>query len=241
MNELALFAGAGGGLLGSRLLGWRTVAAVEIGFEQRATLMRRQEEGHLDLFPIWDDARTFDGKPFRGRVDIVTGGFPCQPYSKSGAMRKEQDQRNLWPTTQRIIQDVAPRYVLLENVAELLAWDYFGEVLKGLAICGYLVQYAVIPASAVGANHKRARVWIAGIASYALGERLEGHGSFRHPRQTTEDGYTASRPWWECEPRLQRVDDGVANRMDRLVSVGNGQVPGVVRAAWQLLGWPPSE
>lgn len=238
MNELALFAGAGGGLLGSRLLGWRTIAAVEIDDYRRDRLLQRQDEGHLEPFPIWDDVRTFDGRPFRGRVDIVTGGFPCQPYSKSGTQGKEHDARNLWPDTAHIIKEAAPRFLLLENVAELLAYDYFGEILKDLAICGYLVRYAVIPATAVGANHKRARLWIAGMSSYAIGERLEGQRTFRHTQRETEDGYTTSCPWWSCEPRIQRMDDGMANRVDRLRAIGDGQVPGVVRAAWKLLGWP---
>ena len=78
MNELALFAGAGGGLLASRLLGWRTVGAVELDGYCREILLRRQADGMLDLFPVWDDIRSFDGRPWRGKVDCVTAGFPCQ-------------------------------------------------------------------------------------------------------------------------------------------------------------------
>lgn len=78
MNELGLFAGAGGGLLASRLLGWRTVCAVEIDAYCQRVLAQRQLDGHLDPFPIWDDVRTFDGKPWRGAVDVVSGGFPAR-------------------------------------------------------------------------------------------------------------------------------------------------------------------
>ena len=84
LNELALFAGGGGGLLASRLLGWNTVCAVEINPYRQAVLLARQADGALDPFPIWDDVRSFDGRPWRGLVDIVTAGFPCQPFSVAG-------------------------------------------------------------------------------------------------------------------------------------------------------------
>ena len=84
MNELALFAGAGGGILGGHLLGWRTVCAVEIEDYPRRVLLQRQADGFLPRFPIWDDVCTFDGKPWRGKVDVISGGFPCQDISIAG-------------------------------------------------------------------------------------------------------------------------------------------------------------
>lgn len=84
MNELALFAGAGGGILGGHLLGWRCVCAVEIDEYARRVLIGRQNDGCLRPFPIWDDITTFDGRPWSGRVDVVTGGFPCQDISCAG-------------------------------------------------------------------------------------------------------------------------------------------------------------
>tara|TARA_Y100001973_G_scaffold105998_1_gene181435 strand:- start:8113 stop:8409 length:297 start_codon:yes stop_codon:yes gene_type:complete len=93
MNELALFAGAGGGILGGALLGWRTRCAVEVDAYARSVLLARQRDGFLDRFPIWDDIRTFDGKPWMGTVDVVSGGFPCQDISsagkRGGACRRE--------------------------------------------------------------------------------------------------------------------------------------------------------
>lgn len=84
MNELALFAGAGGGILGGHLLGWRTVCAVEINPYCREVLKARQDDKALKPFPIWDDVCTFDGLPWRGCVDVISGGFPCQDISIAG-------------------------------------------------------------------------------------------------------------------------------------------------------------
>ena len=84
MNELHLFAGAGGGILGSELLGFRTVCAVELEPYPASVLLARQNDGLLPPFPVWDDVRTFDGRPWRGLVDVVSGGFPCQDISAAG-------------------------------------------------------------------------------------------------------------------------------------------------------------
>lgn len=84
LNELALFAGGGGSILASKLLGWNTVCAVEIDAGARRILLDRQRDGVIDRFPIWDDVRTFDGNPWRGKIDVITGGFPCQDISQCG-------------------------------------------------------------------------------------------------------------------------------------------------------------
>jgi len=116
MNELALFAGAGGGLLGAKLIGWRTICAVEIEEYPRHVLLARQDDGTLHPFPIWDDVRTFDGKPWRGLVDVVTGGFPCQDISVAGSGDGLDGERSgLWTEMRRIIGEVRPLYVFVEN------------------------------------------------------------------------------------------------------------------------------
>lgn len=160
MNELALFAGAGGGILGGILCGWRCVCAVEKEPYCREVLLRRQRDGVLPMFPTWDDIRTFDGRPWRGVVDIVTAGFPCQPWSCAGQRKGENDDRNLWPETLRVLREVGSRYVLLENVPGLLAHDYFGEILGGLAEAGYDARWGIVSAVEVGAPHIRKRLWI---------------------------------------------------------------------------------
>lgn len=160
MNELALFAGGGGAILAGHLLGWRTVAAVECDAYCVSALLHRQQEGTLEPFPIWSDIRTFDGQPFRGVVDVITAGFPCQPFSVAGKRRGADDARNLWPDTVRILGEVRPRCALLENVPGLVTSGYFGTVLGDLSALGFDAEWCVLGAHHVGAPHLRDRLWI---------------------------------------------------------------------------------
>jgi len=160
VNELALFAGAGGGILGGVLSGWRTVAAVEIEEYPRAVLLRRQADGLLPRFPVWDDVRTFDGKPWRGRVDVISGGFPCQDISAAGKGAGINGARSgLWSEFARIIGEVRPRYVLVEN-SPMLVGRGLTRVLGDLASLGFDARWGVIGAHHAGAPHKRDRIWI---------------------------------------------------------------------------------
>jgi len=116
MHELALFAGAGGGILGGRLLGWRTICAVEWDPYAASVLLRRQDDGILEPFPVWDDVRTFDGKPWRGLVDVVSGGFPCQDISVAGGGAGIDGERSgLWSEMARVVGEVRPKFVFVEN------------------------------------------------------------------------------------------------------------------------------
>jgi DNA (cytosine-5)-methyltransferase 1 len=162
LNELALFAGAGGGLLATKhLLGWRTVCYVENKEYPVEVLKARIRDGLLDDAPIWGDARTFDGRPWRGCVDIVTAGFPCQPFSIAGKKLAGDDDRNLWPETIRVIREVRPLAVFLENVSGIVSSGYILTVLDDLAKSGYKTFPPVrLAASNVGANHRRRRIWI---------------------------------------------------------------------------------
>ena len=168
MNELALFAGAGGGILGGILCGWRTVCAVEYDPYCREVLLRRQEEGHLKPFPIWDDVRTFDGTAWAGAVDIITAGFPCQPFSVAGRQAGADDPRNMWLDTIRIIREVRPGWVLLENVPGLLATGYIYTIAGELSEAGYDFKWDVVSAAETGAPHKRDRWW---CLAHAAGEQ----------------------------------------------------------------------
>jgi site-specific DNA-cytosine methylase len=136
LNELALFAGAGGGLLGSHLLGWRTLCAVELDPSAAAVLIRRQNDGILPPFPIWDDVRTFDGKPWRGLIDEVSGGFPCTDIAICGSgAGLDGEASGLWLEMRRIIAEVRPRYAFVENSA-MLTSRRLGRVLGDLAEMG---------------------------------------------------------------------------------------------------------
>jgi len=168
MNELGLFAGAGGGLLASQyLVGCKTVCYVEIDSYCVSVLKARIADGVLDDAPIWDDIRTFCGEPWRGKVDLVSGGFPCTPWSVAGKQRGERDDRNLWPDTVRIIAEVQPRWVFLENVSGILAGShgYFGRILGDLAQVGYDARWGVLSAKGCRAPHLRKRLWIVGYSS----------------------------------------------------------------------------
>ena len=258
MRELALFAGAGGGILGGKLLGWRTVCAVEIDAYARSVLLARQADGCLERFPIWDDIQTFDGEPWRGHVDVISGGFPCQDISAAGrGAGIEGSKSGLWMEMARIICEVRPRFAFVEN-SPMLTVRGLGRVLGDLATLGYDAEWGVLGACDVGAPHRRDRIWI--VACHADGDgeptstiddetsRLPSlvantdqrrqHGSVS-PAQIKSDGHAAPRSaaagWWSSEPDVGRVADGVASKMDRLAAIGNGQVPAVAALAWEIL------
>lgn len=247
MRELALFAGAGGGLLGSTLLGWRPVCAVELDSYCRSRLLDRQRDGCLPRFPIWDDVRTFDGRPWRGHVDVVSGGFPCQDISAAGQGRGITGARSgLVYEMLRIVDEVRPAFVLAENSPHLRTKGLAAIVARFIRM-GYVGRVGVLGARDLGANHTRKRMWIVAIdkgvaiggdatgnATDSDGEALRqqsGRWSGAIGEGSTVAGIT---DWWSV-PRYAGVDDGVANRLDRVKATGNGQVPGVAALAWSLL------
>lgn len=274
MNELALFAGHGGGILGGFLLGWRTVCAVEIDDKARQRLMDRQDDGSLRPFPVWDDVRTFDGKPWSGRVDVISGGFPCQDISVAGKGAGITGERSgLWREFARIICEVRPRYVLVENSPALVARG-LGTVFGDLAQMGFDARWGVLGAdeAALATHcgeipliHNRDRLWIVGFRKGTDSDGLRELQPERCQRDqwkragdvdktktadahvqrqqeqgwavTDEAGYhsTKRNGWWSAEPGVDRVAYGVANRVDRLKGLGNGQVPAVVVLAWETL------
>lgn len=230
IKELSLFSGAGGGLLGTaHLLGWETVCYVEWDDYCTQVLNARIDDGYLHDAPIWDDVRSFDGRPWRGHVDVITAGFPCQPFSVAGAMGAGIDQRNGWPDTRRIIRDVRPRWVYLENVPGLLAGShgYFGTVLRELAALGYDARWGVLSASAVGAPHRRDRVWIrcwlrdtdcngeSTCAEYAKASEL--------PSMASDTNGYALREQSEQQPKCQSEAEPCVNCEDAADSDGPGR------------------
>ena len=288
INELALFAGAGGGILGGLLSGWRTICAVERDEYAASVLVARQNDGHLEPFPVWSDVRTFDGKPWRGRVEVVSGGFPCQDISQAGkGAGIEGEKSSLWVEMARIVGEVRPRFVFVENSPALTARG-LGRVLGDLAAMGYDAEWGVLGAWHVGAPHKRDRIWIVACDSYSdsepalsLDEQAPGVSELatdsdskrgraqqislskcKNTAEFRDDGATQyvadsngerfqkqRQPepkreklsesercnWWETEPDVGRVADGMARRVDRLRAIGNGQVPAVAALAWNEL------
>lgn len=257
MNELALFAGAGGGILGTKLLGWRVVGYVEINKYCQAVLAQRITDGLLDAAPIFGDIRKFISEgyasAYQGMVDVVTAGFPCQPWSSTGGKRRgERDTRNLWPCTIECIRIIQPQYAFLENVTGLLTHQYIRRIFGDLAEAGYDARWCVLGADDCGYHHRRKRLWILAFPHNSgwifREDRPKGYGnykkrsvSFGYP-ETSEEGFGAKvvrfsmgDRWATIKADIRGSDDGVANRVDRLKALGEGQVPVVVRAAWELL------
>lgn len=264
MNELALFAGAGGGILGGKLLGWRTVCAVELDSYAASVLVARQNDGCLEPFPVWDDITTFDGEPWRGRVDVVSGGFPCQDISTAGkGAGIDGEKSGLWGEMARVIREVRPRHVFVEN-SPVLTSRGLHRVLGDLASMGFNAQWGVLGADDLGAPHIRKRIWIvANASSRRLSQQSEGqmeqpgrpetqrpgadseeaanaHNTGRKEQRGSvpaeERHHTSQRGnWWGAEPDVGRVAHGVASRVDRLKCLGNGQVPAVAATAFRLL------
>ena len=259
LRELALFSGAGGGILGGHLLGWRTVCAVEYAAYPASVLLARQNDGILPPFPIWDDVRDFDGKPWRGIVDVVSGGFPCQDISSAGKGAGIDGARSgLWREMARIIGEVRPRYVFVEN-SPLLVSRGLAVVIGDLASLGYDARWMCLSAGECGANHERDRLWIVasnadgnGEPNCSVNDETQGMqgvyaGDAAYPNMPQREGrcissgvhpqyaYPGDSLWWKNKPDIHRVDDGVAARMDRLKAIGNGQVCRVAAKAFSIL------
>lgn len=222
LRELALFAGAGGGLLAGLILGWKTVCAVERDEFAASVLVQRQNDRVLPAFPVWDNVCTFDGSAWRGIIDVVSGGFPCQAYSSAAAGANVAD--DLWSEMRRIVADVAPRYVFAENVARA-AVDAAADDLEQM---GYQTRCVELSAKDLGADHVRGRCWLIAYTDDP-GELL------RAVNAKVEVVPSMAANVWMRDPGVARVSDGLANRMDRLKASGNGQVPIVAIGALAAL------
>jgi DNA (cytosine-5)-methyltransferase 1 len=247
LNELALFAGAGGGILGGHLLGWRTVCAVEWEPYAACVLAARQNDGILPPFPIWDDIQTFDGRPWRGIVDVISGGFPCQDISAAGRGAGIEGERSgMWREMARVIREVRPNYVLVEN-SPMLVSRGLGTVLGDLAEMGFDAKWGVLGGDSVGINTKRDRVWILAYSNkIGWGSTWQGKVDKEFKVKTNfpwkvsadrEDNLRLFRERYSDEvlSRTFRGIDDMAQRMDALGAIGNGQVPAVAATAFNLL------
>lgn len=226
MRVLDLFSGIGGFSLGLERAGMETVAFCEVDAFCRQVLAK-----HWPNVRIHDDVRTLDGNEYRGTVDVVCGGFPCQPFSVAGKRAGKDDDRHLWPEMLRIIREVQPRYVIGENVAGFVNME-LDNCLSDLEAIGYSCGAFVIPACAVDAQHRRDRVWILANANstFKQGRGLPGgvHAQDADPNSGSTDSGRPAPCKWKPEPGVGRVVNGVPRRMDRLKSLGNAVVPQVV-------------
>lgn len=253
LRHLDLFSGIGGFALGLRMAsGFETVGFCEIDpFCQR--VLRK----HWPEVPIYGDIRELPTNEFMG-VDIITGGFPCQPFSVAGNQRGAEDDRHLWPEMFRVIKEVRPTWVLSENVFGFINME-LDNTLSDLESEGYSCQTFIIPALAVDAKHRRDRVWIVAYAectrrqsreiysrnniqtpsgkkantlvSASEGQQtMANHDSIHVQRSHYRQGQEKSQRScrWEPEPCVDRVAHGVSNRVDRLKGLGNAVVPQIV-------------
>jgi DNA (cytosine-5)-methyltransferase 1 len=245
MRELALFAGAGGGILGGKLLGWRTVCAVEWDAYAASVLVARQNDGCLEAFPVWDDVQTFEGRPWRGLVDVVSGGFPCTDISSAGkGAGIDGEASGMWRHMARIVGEVRPKFVFVEN-SPLLVRRGLARVLGDFAQMGYDARWGIVGAHHVGGDHHRNRIWILAyprdirmqghlVKTSRLGKTLQrGQGSKISLQELADIQFTGTS---DTKPLLARREDDVPNRVDRIRAIGNAQVPRVVELAYKILG-----
>ena len=178
MRYLSLFSGACGGDLAFQhlLTGFKCVGYVEIDDYCQRVIRQRQKDGLLDEAPIFGDIRTFIdsgcAELYQGVVQLITGGFPCQPFSVAGKQAGEDDPRNMWPQTIEAIRIIKPEFAFLENVPGLLSSkssvdeitgrpiSYCATIFRDLAEAGYNARWTVMGADDVGARHRRKRLWI---------------------------------------------------------------------------------
>lgn len=251
MKELALFAGAGLGVWATHhLLGWECLGYVEWNNYCQRVLRARIDDGLFCNAPIFGDIRHFiqsgAAEQYRGFIDVVTGGFPCQPFSAAGPMLRADDPRNMWPATAECLRIIRPQYALLENVPALINSGYFERILGDLAEMGMDAIWGVFSACAAGAPHTRERLF---ILAYPDGKRSTGWGQCETGRAGRERRQAVIRSqhsqaykrhfqtsvWETGDTDILRVADGNTDRGYRIKAAGNGQVPVVVATAWHTL------
>ena len=249
MKVLDLFSGIGGFSLGLERAGMETVA-----FCENDKFCQKVLAKHWPDVPIHSNIEELDGREYRGTVDLVCGGFPCQPFSVAGQQRGAEDDRALWPEMLRVIREVEPAWVIGENVSGIIHME-LDNVLSDLEGAGYSCQSFVIPACGVDAKHKRDRVW---ILAHTIGKRRRGwhtkrknakdagqSSSFKgndtgrmedRRSQPRMGGMVDGVSRWMDEPEgIPRVMGKVPDRVHRLKALGNAVVPQVVEVLGKMI------
>lgn len=219
LQVLDLFSGIGGFSLGLERAGMHTAAFCEIDPYCRSVLAR-----HWPHTPIYHDIRQLTARRLHHDhifdIDLICGGYPCQPFSIAGNQRGERDPRHLWPQMHRLIRELRPRWVVCENVAGHVELG-LDTVLDELDALGYTAWTFVVPACAVGAPHRRDRVWIVAHAAGVGLPRAMG----THRRQPAPQLPAEAFRWELSAPFTCRDDDGIPFRMERTQALGNAVVP----------------
>lgn len=200
LNHIGLFAGIGGFELAARWMGWNTIA-----WSEWDPFCQKVLSYHFPEAKGYGDIKQADFTQYRGQCDILTGGFPCQPYSVAGKRLGKEDDRHLWPEMLRAIREIQPRWIVGENVRGLLSWNggvVFEEVCSDLESEGYEVQAFIIPAAGVGAPHRRDRIWfIANNHSARLQETRTEQQTTRFEQYRELDGLTTNASDCRCGGR----------------------------------------
>lgn len=222
LKVLDLFSGIGGFSLGLERAGMETVAFCEIDSFCQKVLKK-----HWPDVPVYEDVRSLD---YDGSVDVICGGYPCQPFSVAGNRQGAEDDRHLWPSMFSLIQKHRPSWVIGENVAGHISMG-LDAVLLDLESESYTTRVFVIPACAAGASHIRNRVWIVANATCEQSSSTDNgrkSGTACKSEQSEFRGRDCGSLWrrdWLPEPGVGRVVDGLPDGMDRLRALGNAVVP----------------
>jgi len=250
LRELSLFSGAGGGLLASKyLLGWETLGYIEWEDYPQRVLAQRIKDGLLDEAPIFGDIRTFisEGyaRRYRGVVDVVSGGFPCQDisYCNSHGEGVGGEKSGLWKEMAEVIRIVRPRKVYVENSAALTIRG-LGTVLKDLAKMGFNAEWCCLSSSEIGGGHGRERIWIVADSTEIRLKHTVNAKSYGNNQQGQEKTLSVKRitpfnkkRFYEkiCSSEFVRGNNEIPNRVDRVKAIGNAQDPIVAATAWNIL------
>lgn len=243
MKHGALFNGIGGFQIAAQWMGWENIFSCEIN-----DFCNKVTKHHFpDCIQHGDITKT-DFSQYADTIDILTGGFPCQPHSTAGKQAGSKDERDLWNQCKRAVIEIRPRYALFENVSALLTTDngrFFNRVLSDLAEIGYNVEWCCLPASIFGAPHVRERIWIIsypGGIPFSFGifnrggkekkrrdkkKKIRGENRFVSKMGTTIYSRIRISKEWLPEPQIPKLVNGLPGELDEIKSFGNAIVPQV--------------
>ena len=232
MNEqrthIDLFSGIGGFALASNASGFSTSVFCESDPYAIRVLKR-----HWPTVPIIKDIREFDGTKWKG-ADLLTGGFPCQPFSQAGEQRGEEDDRSLWKEMFRVIDEARPRWIVGENVVGIIKMA-LDEVLSDLESIGYSTGAVVIPAASLNAHHTRDRVFIIAADTERCERRNEPHGGASGRVGWEPQPFSWDIPWEDALRNFRGMDDGSAYTSHRVDTIRNAVIPAIVSQILKLI------